>query len=350
MPSPVTTASSSGPTRPRVEAFLARVNPVRGRLIFALDATASRQPTWDTAAQRQAEMFETVANIGGLDVQLVYYRGWRECVASRWLSDAKSLTGIMSDVMCSAGHTQIGRVLNHARKEHQQKKVDALILISDACEETPADLYAEARELGVPAFMFQEGDNDQIAGIYAEIANLTGGASCRFDAGAAQRLADHRVVIFLVFYHQNAIRQRSWAFLQAPMPALCACTHKSAFYKRFMSASLQEQSNCELTRCANATLPTNHQPRPQGRRRSLADLNEAGRGPIFEECRTMLAGVVASGRECLQRLRSIAAVERQQTLSTQPMNFWQIKADSGFVDHCDRAVKMREAIRGTSSS
>jgi hypothetical protein len=190
MSSPVTTISSSVPARPRVEAFLARVNPVRGRLIFALDSTASRQPTWDTAAKLQAKMFETVANIGGLDVQLVYYRGLHDCIASRWLSDAKSLTSIMSNVMCSAGQTQIARVLDHVRKEHSQKKVDALVVISDAAEELPSTLYMGARELGVPAFMFQEGNDDHTAGIYAEIANLTGGASCRFDAGAAQRLAD----------------------------------------------------------------------------------------------------------------------------------------------------------------
>jgi hypothetical protein len=79
---------------------------------------------------------------------------------------------------------------NHVRKEHRQKTVNALVLISDACEEIPADLYSGARELGVPAFMFQEGDDDSTAGIYAEIANVTGGASCRFDSGSAQRLAD----------------------------------------------------------------------------------------------------------------------------------------------------------------
>jgi hypothetical protein len=126
----------------------------------------------------------------GLDVQLVYFRGWNECVASRWLTDAKSLAGIMSTVTCRGGPTQIGRVLDHARKEHQRKKVDALVLISDACEEIPADLYAAARELGVPAFLFQEGDDDQTAGVYAEIANITGGATAKFDAGAAARLAD----------------------------------------------------------------------------------------------------------------------------------------------------------------
>ena len=47
----------------------------RGRLIFALDATMSRQPLWDTACRLQADMFDEAAGIGGLDVQLAYYRG-----------------------------------------------------------------------------------------------------------------------------------------------------------------------------------------------------------------------------------------------------------------------------------
>jgi hypothetical protein len=176
---------------PRVAALLERTRTTRGRIILAIDATASRQPTWDTAAQLQAEMFETVAAIGGLDVQLVHFRGFKECVASRWLSDAKSLAQIMSRIQCASGPTQIGRVLSHARKENQRNKVNALIVISDAFEEIPADVYGEARELGdVPAFMFQEGPDDRVAGIYAEIARITGGAICKFDTGAARRLAD----------------------------------------------------------------------------------------------------------------------------------------------------------------
>ena len=62
---------------PRVAALLKKTKAARGRLIFALDATASREPTWDMAAQLQAAMFEEAAKIGGLDVQLVYYRGRR---------------------------------------------------------------------------------------------------------------------------------------------------------------------------------------------------------------------------------------------------------------------------------
>jgi hypothetical protein len=179
------------PKRAHLEQFFSRIDPVRGRLIFALDATASREPTWDTAAQLTAQMFGTVAAIGELDVQLVFYRGHDECTASRWQSDARALAAAMQRVTCMAGHTQIQRVLNHARKENAKQKVNALVLISDACEEGPAELYATARELGdVPVFMFQEGGDEHIAGIYAEIARLTGGAHCHFDSGSAQRLAD----------------------------------------------------------------------------------------------------------------------------------------------------------------
>jgi hypothetical protein len=178
------------PSSKQLEEFLAGVDTMRGRIILAIDATASRQPTWDIAAKLQAQMFETVAAIGGLDIQLVYYRGAGECSASRWLTDGKALARIMSTVTCRAGHTQIARVLRHAGKEHADQRISGLIVISDACEEIPADLYSAARELTFPVFMFQEGDCERVAEIYAEIARITGGAHCSFDANAAQRLAD----------------------------------------------------------------------------------------------------------------------------------------------------------------
>jgi hypothetical protein len=177
------------PARAYLDKFFSRVDPVRGRLVFVLDATASRQPTWDAAAQLTSQMFGTVAAIGGLDVQLVHYRG-DECVASRWLSDGKVLSGIMRNVMCQAGYTQIHRVLAHVRKENARQQVNALVLVSDACEEDPPTLYAEARELNVPAFLFQEGTEARVERIYTELARITGGAIAKFDSNAAQRLAD----------------------------------------------------------------------------------------------------------------------------------------------------------------
>jgi hypothetical protein len=68
----------------RVTDFLKKVQIARGRLIFALDATASRQPTWDASVRLQAEMFAEAGKIGGLEVQLIYYRGLDECKAGHW--------------------------------------------------------------------------------------------------------------------------------------------------------------------------------------------------------------------------------------------------------------------------
>jgi hypothetical protein len=96
----------------------------------------------------------------------------------------------MSGVHCRAGETQIRKVLAHARRQNQEQKVDALILVSDACEETPADLFAEAAVLKVPTFLFQEGDDPGVAEVYGKIAHLTHGAHVTFDAGSAQRLAE----------------------------------------------------------------------------------------------------------------------------------------------------------------
>jgi len=66
-----------------------------GRLIFALDTTASRQLTWDTAYALQNTMFDAVAGLGGLFAQLVYSRGYDECEASKWLFRAAELHRVM---------------------------------------------------------------------------------------------------------------------------------------------------------------------------------------------------------------------------------------------------------------
>jgi hypothetical protein len=174
---------------PEAERFLAK-KTARARIIFAVDATASREHCWDQAAQLQAEMFQTAAAIGGLELQLVYYRGDRECVASQWLSSGAALAAAMSRVSCRAGRTQIHRVLEHARRENACQKVAALIVISDACEEIPADLLMAATDLGMPAFMFQEGESATVKQTYSAIAEVTGGAWGGFNSSSAQRLGE----------------------------------------------------------------------------------------------------------------------------------------------------------------
>ncbi|MGO9674615.1 MAG: VWA domain-containing protein [Methylocella sp.] len=164
----------------------------RGRLIFALDATMSRQPTWDLAQGLQARMFETAAAHGGLEVQLVYYRGFRECKASRFLRGGKDLGALMTKISVEAGHTQIARVLRHALDEARRSPVRALIFIGDAMEEKAdelADLAGQAGLLGVKAFVFQEGTDRAAERAFRQIALLSGGAYATFDFSAPQRLA-----------------------------------------------------------------------------------------------------------------------------------------------------------------
>lgn len=164
----------------------------RGRLIFALDATMSRQPTWDLAIALQSRMFEAAAGIGGLDVQLVYFRGQGECRASRFVSQGEGLAELMRAISVRGGTTQLRRVLAHARDEAKAARVGALAFVGDAMEENLDELLGVAGELalaGVKAFMFQEGDEKRARVAFQEIARLTGGAYSSFDSGSADRLA-----------------------------------------------------------------------------------------------------------------------------------------------------------------
>jgi hypothetical protein len=126
----------------------------------------------------------------GLDVQLVYYRGLGECRSSRWFSDPGELGRVMTKIMCEAGETQIGKILTHVVKETQLLPVSALVFVGDACEENGDSLVARAGGLGVPAFMFQEGDNETVATVFKAIALASHGAYGRFDAGSAKQLAE----------------------------------------------------------------------------------------------------------------------------------------------------------------
>jgi len=153
----------------------------------------SRQPMWDTACRLQGDMFNETAAIGGLDVQLLYYRGLGECRASPWVSDARRLGGLMEKIDCRGGHTQIGKVLAHTRRETEARKVQALVLVGDAMEEPLDDLCAAAGGLGllgVPAFVFQEGYDTVAEQAFREIARLSKGAYSRFDPGSASQLAE----------------------------------------------------------------------------------------------------------------------------------------------------------------
>jgi hypothetical protein len=181
-----------------VEAFLASVKKMptttgEGRLVFAMDATMSRQPTWDSALSIQGQMFMEAKKAGGLSVQLVYFRGFNECKASRWVDDPESLANMMTKVDCRGGNTQIGRVLTHVKNAAAKSKINAVIFVGDACEENIDGLCQSAGEiglLGVPLFMFQEGTDGTAEKAFREISKLTRGAYFRLDSASPRVLAE----------------------------------------------------------------------------------------------------------------------------------------------------------------
>lgn len=178
--------------------FIARVKAMppagrRGRLVFAMDATMSRRPTWDMALGLQAGMFEAVREVGGLEVQLVFFRGANECKASKWTRDAGEIVRLMTGVDCRGGYTQIARILKHVVNETAKEKIDAVVYVGDAVEEEIDTLAGEAGPLallGVPLFLFQEGYDAKVKVAFQELARLTGGATCPFGKGSAGELAD----------------------------------------------------------------------------------------------------------------------------------------------------------------
>jgi hypothetical protein len=192
--------------------------PRRGRLIFALDATASRQPTWDLARDLQAKMFRAAAPVGKLDVQLAFYRGQgedRQCRFSRWLSSGDEVVALMNKIECRGGYTQIGRILKHTLHEHEKAPVQRLIFIGDACEEignwpsayVAADLGLEEggedeREVplaelanalgraGVPIHIFQEGRDPDVMRLFRMLALRSGGEYHEFNPAKLDLLAE----------------------------------------------------------------------------------------------------------------------------------------------------------------
>jgi hypothetical protein len=193
----LTTPSS----RQEIDAFLKKVAATpapggsgrRGRLIFALDATASREPTWDMACSIQGEMFRATGDLGGLEIQLAYYRGFGEFHTSPWTADTDRLLRQMTGVRCLGGQTQIGRLFRHTLEEARRRQVDALVFVGDCMEEDVDKLARLAGELGlmrVPVFLFHEGDDIIAARAFRQFATLSNGACCPFDTGSAGQLRE----------------------------------------------------------------------------------------------------------------------------------------------------------------
>ena len=138
-------------------------------------------------------MFLSTRKLGGLAIQLCYYRGYGELRASQWLLDEAALLAQMSRVRCEGGFTQIERLLNHGLRQHQESAIRALVFIGDAVEESVDILCHKAGDCGLhrlPLFMFQEGSDNTVEQCFRTMSRLSGGAYARFDHNSPGQLAD----------------------------------------------------------------------------------------------------------------------------------------------------------------
>ena len=198
---PTSLSSGKVASRSEVSDFLAKVArtpPASSssnvcRLLFAMDATASREPTWDHACHLQGQMFTATSELGDLQVQLCHYGGFNHFNAGEWCQSAPALMNEMTRVRCLGGHTQINRGLQHAREEHRKTRLKAIVFVGDAIEENPDDLCHIAGQLGVlglPLFMFHEGADPGVRSVFKQMAELSGGAYAPFNLASASDLKE----------------------------------------------------------------------------------------------------------------------------------------------------------------
>jgi hypothetical protein len=195
---PVGRALQSRKESASVDRFLSEVSGARvpsarstHRLLFGIDATASRQPTWDLACELHAELFAEAERLGNIAIQLCYYRGSNEFVASQWTTTSSQLREQMVLVTCRGGRTQVRRLLEHALREAIQHPVRAVVFIGDCFEEDAAEVLHLVGQLAIRAlrvFIFQEGADSAATRVFRSIAQLTNGAHVPFDAGSPEQL------------------------------------------------------------------------------------------------------------------------------------------------------------------
>lgn len=165
----------------------------RPRLLFAMDATASREPAWQLAQTITGAMFAAVP--GALDVALAYHGGGRLKEVTPFAADARAFLDKVHTVQCEAGGTALTAILEAATTIARLK---ALIYVGDCFEEPPEVAVALAQQLklkGVRVFVFhdtmsqQQGYDVAAAGaVFAQLAAVTGGVLLPFDAHAPEQV------------------------------------------------------------------------------------------------------------------------------------------------------------------
>ncbi len=150
-------------------------------ICFVIDATGSRQHSWQQAQRTQAEMFDAVKSAGNLKLSIVCHRGNRVSDLGTFATPADAKRS-MAAVSCEAGNTEIIGSLKAA----MGKKPSTIIMIGDCFEENFGDLQQVCSKLAaeqIRVYAFVEGNDPNGQHAYKMAADLTGGIFQPFGSG-----------------------------------------------------------------------------------------------------------------------------------------------------------------------
>src|SRR5580658_5305311 len=165
--------------------------PSRPRLVFAVDATASREPAWKAARQVTDALVKALP--GELDVALAVHGGSRVHTFTAFTNDAATLRDRAAGVSCEAGLTRLLPILSASLK---QPSVRVIVYIGDVFEENLShgrNLADSLGQRGTKLIVLHDTADPSArrdAELFWDLAKRTGGCVLPFDASAPGRLRD----------------------------------------------------------------------------------------------------------------------------------------------------------------
>ena len=165
--------------------------PTRPRLVFAFDATASREPAWATARRVTDALFKALP--GELDVALAVHGGSRLHTFTAFTTNANTLRDRAAGIVCEAGHTRLLAILSESLK---RPGVRVITYVGDVFEESLSRGRRLADTMGQHGIrlivLHDTADRDarRDAEIFLDLARRTGGCVIPFDATAPERLRE----------------------------------------------------------------------------------------------------------------------------------------------------------------
>ncbi len=165
--------------------------PVRPRLVFGFDATASREPAWATARQVTDALVKALP--GELDVALAVHGGSRLHTFSAFTNDPNRLRDQAAGIRCEAGQTRLLSILSASLR---RPGVRLITYIGDVYEESLWRGRTLADALGLRGIkliiLHDTADRNarQDAETFMDLARRTGGCVIPFDRDAPAKLRE----------------------------------------------------------------------------------------------------------------------------------------------------------------